>query len=176
MDSPLTLIQFYASKERNEEMRIIKNDHLGNSVWEYDGRVIEQTASVLLLEAYFNRSDLIFNGICLRKGDRFLELYPMGKWFNIFEIHDKDNDEIKGWYCNISRPAQFETEKISYDDLALDLLVFPNRKMLVLDEDEFKSLSLDQTEILNAKDGLEQLKVIFSRPEAFLMQDFKRFI
>ena len=26
-------------------MRIIKNDNLGNSLWEYDGKIIEQTAS-----------------------------------------------------------------------------------------------------------------------------------
>jgi len=157
-------------------MRIIKNDHLGNSVWEYDGKVIEQTATAFLLEANFNRSDLMFNGIFLREGDRFLELYPIGKWFNIYEIHDKDNDEIKGWYCNISRPARYGAEKISYDDLALDLLVYPDREMLVLDEDEFKSLSLDQTEILNATKGLEQLKEIFSRSEAFRMRNYKQFI
>jgi len=157
-------------------MRIIKNDHLGNSVWEYDGKVIEQTASVLLLEAHFNRSDLIFNGIFLREGDRFLELYPIGKWFNIFEIHDKDNNEIKGWYCNVTRPAKYNAEKISYDDLALDLLIYPDRKMLVLDEDEFRSLSLDPIETLNAKKGLEQLKEMFSRPEAFRMRNYKQFI
>jgi predicted RNA-binding protein associated with RNAse of E/G family len=157
-------------------MRIIKNDHLGNSVWEYDGIVIEQTASALLLEANFNRSDLMFNGVFLKEGDRFLELYPIGKWFNVYELHDKDNDEIKGWYCNITRPVRFNDEKISYDDLALDLLVYPDRKMLVLDEDEFRSLSLNPIETLNAKKGLEQLKEMFSRPEAFLMRNYKRFV
>jgi len=157
-------------------MRIIKNDHLGNSVWEYDGKIIEQTASSLLLEANFNRSELMFNGIFLREGDCFLELYPIGKWFNIFEIHDKDNDEIKGWYCNITRPVRFNDENVFYDDLALDLLVYPDRKMLVLDEDEFRSLSLDPIETLNAKKGLEQLKEMFSQPEAFLMRNYRRFI
>lgn len=157
-------------------MRIIKNDHLGNSVWEYYGKVIEQTEAVFLLEAYFNRSDLMFNGIFLREGDRFLELYPIGKWFNIYEIHDKDNDEIKGWYCNITRPIRFDDEKIFYDDLALDLLVYPNRKMLVLDKDEFRSLSLYPKESLKAKEGLKQVKEIFTQSEAFLMRDYKRFI
>jgi len=157
-------------------MRIIKNDHLGNTVWEYDGKVIEQTASAFLLEAHFNRSDLMFNGIFLREGDRFLELYPIGKWFNIYEIHDKDNDEIKGWYCNITRPVCIDVEIMSYDDLALDLLVYPNRKMLVLDEDEFESLSLKPMETLNARKGLEQMKEMFSQPEAFLMRNYKRFI
>ena len=157
-------------------MRIIKNDHLGNSVWEYDGKIIEQTASAFLIEANFNRSDLMFNGIFLREGDCFLELYPIGKWFNIFEIHDKDNDEIKGWYCNITRPVRFNDENIFYDDLALDLLVYPDRKMLVLDEDEFRFLSLDPIETLNAKKGLAKLQEMFSLKEAFLMRNYIRFI
>ena len=157
-------------------MRIIKNDHLGKSVWEYDGKIIEQTASAFLLEANFNRSDLMFNGIFLREGDRFLELFPIGKWFNIFEVHDKDNDEIKGWYCNITRPVRFNDEKIFYEDLAIDLLVYPDRKMLVLDEDEFWSLSLDPIETFNAKKGLAQLQEMFSRMETFLMQNYIQFI
>ena len=157
-------------------MRVIKNDHLGNCMWEYESKIIEKTPSALLLEAYFNRSDLMFNGVLLREGDRFLELYPTGKWFNIYEIHDKDDDEIKGWYCNITRPARFDEEKISYDDLALDLLIYPDRKILVLDEDEFRSLSLEPAEILNARNGLDQLKEIFTRPQAFLMGNYSQFI
>ena len=81
-------------------MRIIKNDHSGKQVWEYDGKVIEKTSTALLVEAYFNRSDLLFNGVLLRDGDRFLELYLNGRWFNIYEIHDKDSNAIKAWYCN----------------------------------------------------------------------------
>ena len=157
-------------------MRVIKNDHLGNCVWEYESKIIEKTPSALLLEAYFNRSDLMFNGVLLREGDRFLELYPTGKWFNIYEIHDKVDDKIKGWYCNITRPARFDEEKISYDDLALDLLIYPDRKILVLDEDEFRALSLEPAEILDARNGLDQLKEIFTRPQAFLMGNYSQFI
>jgi hypothetical protein len=157
-------------------MRIIKNDHFGNNVWEYGGEILEQTASALLFKAHFNRSDLLFNGISLREGDIFLELYPLEKWFNIFEIHDKEDDSVKGWYCNVTRPAQIAEDQISYDDLALDLLVYPDRKMLLLDEDEFSELSLSTTEITHAKNGLHQLQNIFSRPDAFLMSRYKDFI
>ena len=157
-------------------MQIIKNDHSGENVWEYAGRVIERTHSAILFEAHFNRTDLLFNGVILREGDRFLELYPFGMWFNIFEIHDKDDDAIKVWYCNVTRPAQITEDQISYDDLALDLLVYPDRKMLVLDEDEFSNLTLTQSETLQARAGLEQLRSIFSQPEAFQMSDYKKFI
>lgn len=157
-------------------MRIIKNDYLGNNVWEYGGEILEQTTSAFLIQAYFNRSDLFFNGISLREGDCFLELYPLNKWFNIFEIHDKDDNSLKGWYCNVTRPAQIAEDQISYDDLALDLLVYPDRKMLLLDEDEFLELSLSSTETKHAENGLHQLQNIFSRPEAFLISRYKDFI
>jgi hypothetical protein len=157
-------------------MRIIKNDHSGKQVWEYEGKIIEKTPSSLLVEAYFNRSDLLFNGVLLREGDRFLELYIAGRWFNIYEVHDRDSDAIKAWYCNITRPVKIEKEKLSYDDLALDLLVYPDRSILALDEDEFISLPLDYTDTQNARNGLEELKEIFSRKKAFQMQDYKEFI
>ncbi|MDO9546359.1 MAG: DUF402 domain-containing protein [Pelolinea sp.] len=157
-------------------MRIIKNDHSGKKVWEYDGEIIEQSESALLLKAVFNRSNVLFDGVLFREGDCFLELYPFNKWFNIYEIHDKDNDLVKGWYCNVTRPAQFSVDQISYDDLALDLLVYPDREMLLLDQDEFSELSLSSTEVINAKNGLHQLQNIFSQPDAFQMRTYKDFV
>ena len=109
-------------------MQIIKRNHLGVAVWEYEGILVGQSERAYLFEAHFNRNDLLFNGVFLRKGDRFLELYPLSRWFNIFEIHDKDDDAIKAWYCNVTRPATIEGDSIAYEDLALDLLVYPDGK------------------------------------------------
>ena len=156
-------------------MRIIKNDQSGKKVWEYQGKIVEQTAYAVLVKAHFNRSDLMFNRVLFREGDCFLELYPFGKWFNIYEIHDKDSDLVKGWYCNVTRPAQVSEQQISYDDLALDLLVYPNRKMLVLDEDEFLSLSLNSADMKQAKNAIIELKEIFSQSKAFQMCAYKDF-
>jgi len=157
-------------------MRIIKNDHLGKKVWEYEGEILERTPTALLFKARFNRSNLLFNDILLREGDCFLELYPFEKWFNIYEIHDKDDASIKGWYCNVTRPVKVAEGLISYDDLALDLLVYPDRRILLLDEDEFSELLLSREEETHAKNALRQLKNIFSQPEAFRMDSYKDFI
>lgn len=156
-------------------MRIIKNDHFGKKVWEYDGQIVERTASSVLVQAHFNRTDLMFNGILFREGDRFLELYPYGKWFNIYEIHDKDSDLVKGWYCNVTRPARVSEKQIAYDDLALDLLVYTDRKILVLDEDQFLRLSLTRAEVRQAENAIKELKDIFSQSKAFQMQAYKEY-
>ena len=49
---------------------------------------------------------------------------------------------LRGWYCNIGKPALLDGDCLSYVDLALDLLVFPDGRQFVLDEDEFLRLDL----------------------------------
>ena len=140
---------------------IIKNDHLGCEVWRYPGKLISRSEKGLLFEAHFNRSDLDFNGMLLKQNDRFLELYPFDKYFNIYEIYDRDSGLRKGWYCNVTRPIRIMDASISYDDLALDLLVFPDGRQLVLDEDEFTELNLDDGLKEKALKSLGELRRIF---------------
>jgi protein associated with RNAse G/E len=110
--------------------------------------------------------------ILLKHGDLFIELFYVDRWYNIFEIHDRDDNTLKGWYCNVSQPAVFETdERISFVDLALDLWVAPDGKQTVLDEDEFIALSLDNKLKDKALDALEQLKSIFTTSTPFKLID-----
>lgn len=137
---------------------IIKLNTHREETWRYRGRILENSAHSLLIEAFFNRPDLAFHGITLRQNDRFLERYFQDRWYNIFEIYDRDDDRLKGWYCNITEPAEFSDDgRIAYVDLALDVLVYPDGNYLVLDRDEFDALNLDQTTRENALKALDEL-------------------
>lgn len=141
----------------NREVIVIKLNPQGQETWRYNGTVIEENDTSILLEAYFNRDDLLFHGIQLRENDRFIEKYYNDRWYNIFEIHDRDDDRLKGWYCNITKPAQFKPDQIEYIDLALDILVYPNGEYLILDKDEFAVLEISEDtrkQALNALDAL----------------------
>lgn len=131
-------------KETKKDLIVIKQDANGNEKWRYPANLIIETGSLRVIEAFFNRPDLPFFGVLLRQGDRAIEKYYSDRWFNIYEIHDKDDDHIKAWYCNISRPAVFEEGCIRFDDLALDVLIYPDKRTLVVDEDEFEALDLDK--------------------------------
>lgn len=124
------------------DLVVIKRNLAGEETWRYNGKVLEFQPTIIKLEAFFNRPDLPFHGIVLGQGDRFLETYFTDRWFNIFEIHAREDDQLKGWYCNICLPAELSPDSLSYVDLALDLLVFPDGAQLVLDEDEFKALTI----------------------------------
>jgi len=145
-----------ACKDQNHVI-IIKLNSQHEEVWRYTGRILSQSDDSLLVEAFFNRANLPFHNILLKHNDRFLERYFARRWYNIFEIHDRDDDHLKGWYCNIIQPAEFSPGQIAYVDLALDLLVYPDLTYLVLDEDEFENLSIDQQSRLEAAKALEEL-------------------
>jgi len=54
---------------------------------------------------------------------------------------------LKGWYCNIPRPAQIEPDTIHSEDLELDLFVSADRSVaLRLDVDEFEAHNLQAGE------------------------------
>ncbi len=142
---------------------IIKQDPAGNETWRYTGEVVERDDKQITIEAYFDRDDMLFHGMWLCKGDRFLESYYTDRWYNIFEIHDRTDDRLKGWYCNISTPAVIESHFISYKDLSLDLLVFPDGRQLVLDEDEFIELEISSEIQKEARAALEELREIFRK-------------
>ena len=141
---------------------VIKRNIDGQETWRYDGRILERGQNWLLLEAFFNRQDTPFHGIILARGDRFLETYYSDRWYNIYEIHDRLSGDLKGWYCNVTRPALFEETQVSYIDLALDLLVYPDQTQLVLDEDEFARLPIDPSTRQKALAALQELQTLFA--------------
>jgi hypothetical protein len=147
---------------------IIKRDIAGQETWRYNGQVLKRTSNAVILEALFNVDDTPFMGIELKRGDRFVELYYSDRWYNIFQIHDREDDALKGWYCNICRPAIFESEdRLSFIDLALDLWVSPSGSQTVLDEDEFVAMDLDEATRLKALGALDELKATFNSSKTF---------
>lgn len=148
----------------SEALEVIKLDAEGREAWRYAGQVLRRWPDAVLLEAYFNRDDLDFHGIVFARDDRFVELYYTDRWYNIYELHDRVDGHLKGWYCNVTRPAEFSDGRVTYVDLALDLLVYPDGRQLVLDEDEFSALKLDDQTIAQARAALEELKGIFRLP------------
>jgi hypothetical protein len=142
---------------------VIKLDASGRETWRYPGRVIQRQANWIVIEAFFDRPDMLLHGMPLLRGDRFLETYFGDRWYNIFEIHDRRDDQLRGWYCNITRPASIAENTIRYIDLALDLLVFPDGRQLVLDEDQFEKLNLSQASREQARLALDKLKRDFQQ-------------
>ena len=95
--------------------------------------------------------------VVLEPGDRWTEYFYADRWYNIFEIHASDG-RLKGWYCNVTRPASIGNGEVAAEDLALDLWVAPDGEPQVLDEDEFDALAISPAEREAARQALAELQ------------------
>ena len=142
-------------------IKVQKKNLAGEVTYQYEGVLLSRGENSITLEALFDRADMPFMDIVFKTGDRFVEYYYTDRWYNIFVIHDRESEKVKGWYCNIGKPAVIEGGVVSYVDLALDLWVSEDGKQTVLDEDEFEKLELNEESRAGALKGLDELKQLF---------------
>lgn len=149
----------------SEEITVHKLDHKGDEVIAYEGTPLERTASSVTIEARFRLDDVGVRGLQINRGDRFVERFFSDRWYNIFALYDAETDQLKGWYCNITRPARIEGSQVYADDLALDVIVFPDGRSLVTDEEEFASLDLSLAERRSALQAVTQIQAMVMRKQ-----------
>lgn len=137
---------------------VTKCDADGSALLTYSGVLIERGENWLCLDAFFARDDVVTPYVTFRKGDRMREWFFADRWFNIFELHDVDDDHLKGWYCNVTRPAVITADSVHADDLALDVFITAQGALTVLDEDEFAALTLSDAERGQALDAVAQIR------------------
>lgn len=127
----------------------------------YHGAVIAEEHDHVVIHARWDRPTIDLGYTTFETGDHFYEHYYTDRWFNIFEIHSEAGD-LKGWYCNITRPARIENATILSEDLELDLFVSADRsQVLTLDVDEFEARDFahgDPEAYASSLAALEELK------------------
>jgi predicted RNA-binding protein associated with RNAse of E/G family len=115
-----------------------KHDWHGHFRYAWRGTVLERTGDKITLEAFWSGpGEPTVGRIRFVHGDRFLEHYYPGRGYAIWQIERPDG-EVKAWYCNISTPVRQENDVLTFDDLLLDVLAYPDGGYVVLDRDEFE--------------------------------------
>jgi Protein of unknown function (DUF402) len=109
-----------------------------------------------------------FGFVRFEPGDVFTEDYWRDRWYAVKEVRSSDG-ALKGWYCDITRPATLDGAELVVEDLDLDLWVSADgTQVLRLDEDEFEESGLRERDpgaasaALAALDDLEAM----ARPHA----------
>jgi hypothetical protein len=127
-----------------QTLTVFKQNHLGEPVFSWKGELLAESPTCRLVSAHFSGADAVsVDQVTFRKGDLMLESYYTNRWYNLFEVHEGLSDQVKCWYINLSYPALFSADSIIWQDIALDLVVYPNGEYRLLDEDEFDDLRLE---------------------------------
>ncbi len=126
-----------------DTLTIFKQNHFGKPVFNWKGELISETTTCRLVRARFSGADAVpVDKVIFCKGDLMMERYYTDRWYNVFEVHQGATDQVKCWYINLCLPAQFSEDSIIWQDLALDLVVYPSGEYHLLDEDEFEEIPL----------------------------------
>ena len=123
---------------------VFKQNSHGEPVFNWNGELVSETPTCRMVDARFSGADAVpVDKVTFLKGDLMLERYYTDRWYNLFEVHEGLSDQVKCWYINLSHPAQFGSDIITWQDLALDLVVYPDGEYRLLDIEEFDALQLD---------------------------------
>ncbi|WP_405857861.1 DUF402 domain-containing protein [Streptomyces sp. NBC_01515] len=83
-----------------------------------------------------------FGFVRFEHGDIFTEYYWRDRWYAVKEVRG-GTGELKGWYCDITRPATLSGAELVVEDLDLDLWISADgTDVRRLDEDEFEESGL----------------------------------
>ncbi len=134
-----------------------RNEH-SRETFRYTGEVLERGAGWVCIRAAFGSPSRDLGYINLKHGDWFTEWFYADRWYNVFRIEDVDTGLLKGWYCNLTRPAEIHDDYTAADDLALDLFVHTDGMIRVLDEDEYAALMLTGEEHQAIADAVTEIR------------------
>ncbi|OII70558.1 MULTISPECIES: DUF402 domain-containing protein [unclassified Streptomyces] len=102
-----------------------------------------------------------FGFVRFEPGDVFTEHYWRDRWYSVKEVRAADGT-LKGWYCDVTRPAVVTAGRVVAEDLDLDLWVSADRGLVLrLDEDEFEASGLtdrDPQAAARAREALDALE------------------
>ncbi|MBG0856463.1 DUF402 domain-containing protein [Streptomyces spinoverrucosus] len=104
-----------------------------------------------------------FGFVRFEPGDIFTEYYWRDRWYAVMEVRDPSG-VLKGWYCDIARPATFSGTELVVEDLDLDLWRSADgTDVRRLDEDEFAESGLTETDpeaATTALAALDELEIL----------------
>ncbi|MER6540525.1 DUF402 domain-containing protein [Streptomyces sp900105755] len=109
-----------------------------------------------------------FGFVRFERGDVFTEFYWRDRWYAVKEVRAADGT-LKGWYCDVTRPATLSGGRLVVEDLDLDLWRSADgTDVRRLDEDEFAESGLaarDPAAAAAAAAALDSLEVLARGPD-----------
>lgn len=120
-------------------MRALKYDRTEHRTWK--GQLVRREGPLIVLDATFDRTIAHEHLGTIAEGTLSSEYYWFDRWYNVFVFRDPSGD-VENYYCNISEPATFDGQVLTYIDLDVDVVVNRDFSFKILDQEEFDANAL----------------------------------
>ena len=131
-------------KTDNNMITVMVEDLQGDLVRAYRAHERDRRPSEVIMEAEYDGQTQDLGDTTLETGDRLIIRFYENRLYNVVQIHDADDDELKGWHCNFMQEINIDNGAIRAQDLSLSLFVRPDRGNVVLNRSKFNELDLDE--------------------------------
>ena len=116
-----------------------KYDGSISRTWEGD-LVAEELPLIKLIGVFERTVEHSALGL-IKEGTVSYEYFWTDRWYNIFRFHDATS-EFRNYYLNLTMPPTYSIGVLDYVDLDIDILVWPDGRYDVLDQEEFERNAL----------------------------------
>ncbi|MEU2543621.1 DUF402 domain-containing protein [Streptomyces iakyrus] len=130
----------------------------GRTKIRYSGELLSDDGTRVAVRAPWAGSGVRdFGFVRFESGDVFTEYYWRDRWYAVKEVRSATG-ALKGWYCDVTRPAVRSGPELVVEDLDLDLWRSADGSdVRRLDEDEFAESGLAETDPAAARAALAAL-------------------
>jgi protein associated with RNAse G/E len=119
------------------ELTVNAYDLGGNLKKSWKCRKLDSEGSTLILLGEF-AEDVQHNELGLiRASTLSYEYFFPDRWYNIFRFEEPAG-VLRNWYCNITMPPEISDHTIDYVDLDIDVLIWPDHSLKILDVEEYE--------------------------------------
>lgn len=102
----------------------------------WKAELINTENSLLILVGEFEKEIRHDHLGVIRRGTISYEYYWLDKWYNVFRFHEPSG-ELRNFYCNVNIPPVLNDKSLDYVDLDIDILIWQDFSMKILDQEEF---------------------------------------
>ncbi len=131
--------------------------------WECE--LLEETDSFLLFVGEFSEEVHHPKLGIIRCGTISYEYYWLNRMYNVFRFNEPDGS-LRNYYCNINLPPTFENGVLDFVDLDIDILVWRDFSLEILDLDEFeenaKKFGYSKSLKRQIRQAFDELKMIIN--------------
>ncbi len=103
----------------------------------WNAALTEQTDSLLVFVGEFEKEVAHQHLGVIRRETISHEFYWLDRGYNVFRFHEPEGS-LRNFYCNLNLPPTFSDGVLGYVDLDIDVLVWNDFSIQILDTDEFE--------------------------------------
>lgn len=126
-------------------VEIVKFSPKGKPPVRYTGHTFASRDGWVAARAQWVHGDMDLGYLTFLNGDSLDEYFALERPYNAFALFRSDG-EFAGWYCNVTHPTVVSNGEIHWHDLYLDVIVYPDGRTLILDEDELEDSGLHSSD------------------------------